>query len=68
MKSSTTIVTFYRKWICDMLHREIIANRSRSIANEIESRGKPTARKKVVEEIIESALRRTSSANTQVRC
>ena len=68
MKTGTTIVTFYRKWTGHVLHRKIVANSSRSIANEIESRRKTTARKKVVEEIVESALCRTSSAYTQFRC
>ncbi len=68
MKTGTTIVTFYRKRTRHVLHRKIVANSSSSIANEIKSRRKTTARKKVVKEIVESALRRTSSAYTQFRC
>ena len=58
MKAGTALVAFYCQWTRFVLHRKVIPDRTRAIANEVKRRGEASILEEFAKEVIEGALSR----------
>lgn len=57
MEARTTVVALNRKRARLVLHREVVTNRTGTVADKIECRGEAAAREQVMKEIVQCFLR-----------